>query len=119
LTGPDTVDMPRGASPRILSTDDHERLKATRDGAGVEFREFVDQRSPTDPLGSIAWLVGAIGHAPTDPWTAELVARIAHARSERFSWRQISGAMGEGDSGDDARRVRDRFTMWSRSIEVR
>jgi hypothetical protein len=76
---------------------------------------FLDTGVPSDPLGALAWIAGAIGPTPASPLDGVLLARIDQARRERFTWRQIAAAMGEGDSADDARRVRDRFTFWSRS----
>lgn len=104
----------RGPQIQMLDPAENERLAKIRSRASHEQMAFLDANAPTDPLGALAWIAGATGPAPASPLDGPLLARIELARRERFTWREIAAAMGEGDSADDARRVRDRFAFWSK-----
>lgn len=100
----------RGPQIQTLSPDDRQRLDAIRHEAAGQQLAFLDREKPEDALGALAWVAGAIGSAPVPPLDIPLAAEIRRARLDKFTWRQIAAAIGEGDSADDARRVRDRFS---------
>ena len=99
-----------GAPVRILAPAEKDRLADIRETSARRWKAFVDE-GPSDALGAIAWLVGAVGSTPAD--FRQMRVRLERARAEGFTWRQIADALGEGDSPEAARRVMDRQRFWA------
>ncbi len=95
---------------RILDPAEKQRLADVRRRSGERWQKFLAE-GPSDPLGAIAWLAGAVGGTPADP--TEMAARIDRAREAQFTWRQIADALGEGDTPAAGRRVMDRRKFWA------
>ena len=98
-----------GAPVRTLDGDERQRLAAVRKQAVAGWLD-LRKAGPKDALGALAWLAGIEGKTPNDP--AEMVKRLDRARREKFTWREIADALGEGDTPAAARRVRDRRKVW-------
>ena len=98
-----------GAPVRLLDDDEKARLAELRQRSAGRWEELVAE-GPTDALGALAWLAGAVGTNPSDP--GELKARVDRAKADGFTWRQIADALGEGDSPQAARRLMDRHRTW-------
>lgn len=100
----------RGPQIQTLAPDEQERLATIRAEASQQQSDLLTARAPADTLGALAWIAGAVGPAPLPPLDIVMNGQIEQARRDGFTWRQIASAVGEGESADDARRVRDRFT---------
>lgn len=92
------------AKRREVDAEAQGRWAALRAEAATRQRELLDA-GPADPLGALAWKAGT-GDArfSFDNGLRELVER---ARAERYTWREIAAALGEGDDEEAARRVSD------------
>jgi hypothetical protein len=105
-----------GAPERILDDDERSRLADVRQQATDAIREALEvyaSAGPVDALGQLAWLAGGLGTGLDNPVAAELIgAAMVRARDERYPWRQISEALGEGGTAEDGRRVSDRHRRW-------
>ena len=99
----------RGAPVRLLDEDEKIRLAEIRDRSVERWQQHL-AAGPDDPLGALAWLVGLVG--PTPPDSSEMQLRIDRAKRAGFTWRQIADALGEGDTPEAGRRVRDRRKAW-------
>ena len=100
---------------RTLDADAVQRLAKLRDKAASERRRLISELSaagPDDALSAIAWTVAVEGAIPEDP--TRLVDLIDQARASRLTWREIAEASGEGSSQADARRVRERYRLWTK-----
>lgn len=101
-----------GAPVRVLDEKEKARLARVRQ-RGADAWSQLQRKAPEDPLGALAWAAGVMGPTPADPCPMrDLVQR---ARADGFAWREISAALGEGDTPADARRVRDRQAFWAAS----
>ena len=98
-----------GAPVRLLDTTEKGRLQRVRDRA-IAATNRLQEKAPGDALGALAWEVGLHGATPSDP--SRLHDLIKAAKDEKFTWREIADALGEGDEPADARRVRDRYEAW-------
>lgn len=108
-----------GAPERTLDDDELSRLDDVRRRAAEAIRQTLKDYTgagPADPLGGLAWLAGGLGSGLDNPEAAEVIcAAVTRARDDRYSWRQIAGALGEGGSVEDGRRVSDRHRRWLRN----
>jgi hypothetical protein len=107
-----------GAPEKTLDQAEQQRLNEIRARGGEAMRTALTglvAQGPDDTLGALAWLAGSLGSGVDNPVAAEALSpAITRARTERFSWREIADALGEGDTIEDSRRVRERHRRWSR-----
>jgi hypothetical protein len=99
-----------GAPIRVLDDKEKTRLESVRERAAQTWAQ-IQRKAPGDPLGALAWEAGVMGPTPPDP--SRMLDLMERARHEGFAWREISDALGEGDSPEAGRRVRDRYKSWS------
>jgi hypothetical protein len=93
------------ARRRDVGFDAHQRWADLRKQSAVRQRELLDS-GPSGVLDALAWKAGTAldGQFSFDN---DLRERIEKARAERYTWREIAAALGEGDDDDAARRVAD------------
>ncbi len=102
---------------RDLSDDEHQRLQALREESSKAIAAHLAAGpGPDDPLGQLAWKAGA-SVDDSQPFDEDLRQRVNTARDARYSWREISGALGEGDDPASARRVREKQEWRNRTFE--
>ncbi len=106
----DRVSSQGGAPVRTLDDKEKARLDRVRQRAAQAWAQ-LQRKAPSDILGALAWEVGVMGPTPPDP--SHMLELLDRARAEGFAWREISDALGEGDTPPAARRVRDRHMFWS------
>lgn len=87
-----------------MDTEEQQRWDALRAESAARQQELLDA-GPDDPLGAIAWKAGT--GDPKFSFDNDLRERIERARAERYTWREIAAALGEGDDEESARRVSD------------
>lgn len=102
------------AKQRAIDSDDLERWAALRAESRARHEALLDE-GPVDLLDNLAWKAG--GESLDDyPFDNDLRERIERARQARFTWREISAALGQGDSPEAARRIADQQNWRNRSL---
>lgn len=93
------------AKRREVADEEKARLQGLRRESLTRHRELLGD-GPDDALGALAWKAGSV---VDDQYTFDndLRLKIERAREQRFTWREIAAALGEGDDDDAARRVAD------------
>ncbi len=93
---------------RDLSDTEQERLQELREESASAMADHLTAGpGPDDPLGRLAWKAGTTVQTEY-PFDEDLRQRVNLAKDARFSWREISAALGEGDDPASARRVREK-----------
>lgn len=103
---------------RDLSEAEQLRLQQLRDQSAAALdRHLEDGPGPDDPLGRLAWKAGTM-RPEGEPFDEDLRQRIEVATEARFTWREISDALGKGDSPAAARRVRENQGNWNETAAL-
>ncbi|MEM8925020.1 MAG: hypothetical protein AAGD35_16055 [Actinomycetota bacterium] len=102
------------AKRREVATEDELRLRRLRKESSARHREVLDE-GPDDALGALAWKAGSVVDDRYS-FDNDMRMKVERAREERFTWREISAALGEGDDDDSARRVADQQKWRNRAF---
>lgn len=94
---------------RDLDPTQASRLAEVRSDAGSSVDAHYDD-APGDELGRVAWIAGS----EVRDYKARLAQAVQDALDARFTWREITFAIGEnGEDPDAVSRLRSRY-RWAR-----
>jgi hypothetical protein len=106
-------------APRKREVDDDQLNEWSelrdRAAAGLDAL-FSEGPGPESPLDQLAWKAGTLPDAHFS-FDNDLRQKIEHARDQRYTWREISAALGEGDDEINARRVKDKQAWRNKAFE--
>ncbi|MEM7355117.1 MAG: hypothetical protein AAF657_30185 [Acidobacteriota bacterium] len=103
------------AKRQDISNEQVERWARLRQESRERHKALLDE-APEDPLDALAWKSGAWaddGHT----FDNDLRERIELARAQRFTWREIAAALGEGEDPVSAQRVADKQHWRNKSFK--
>lgn len=103
---------------RDISTEDSARWQElrARSAHGMQAHLAAGPGSES-PLDRLAWKAGSLPE-PQYSFDNDLREKIEEARAARYSWREISAALGEGDDEVSARRVKDKQAWRNKSYDA-
>lgn len=103
------------AKRREVADDESARLQELRSDSLDRHRSLLAD-GPSDSLGALAWKAGSVVD-DSHSFDNDLRLKIQRARDDRFTWREIADALGEGDDDEAARRVADKQKWRNRAFD--